>query len=118
MRDKFANRIVNREDGVSRIDLMMDFTCAVASLKSMCIMDDRPNMFAELSRIKISLDPDLAQRLMDLQVGVRRTRIDRTAFMCVIYGEDVSVRTPIKVQRAMACWEGAMSEMFVGEWSE
>ena len=118
MNDKFVNRIINREDGVSHINIMMDFTCAVASLKSMCIMDDRPNMFAELSRVKISLDPKYAQRLIDAQLGVRRLEIDETRFLCIIYGEDVSVATLIKVQRAMACWEEAMSEMFVGEWSE
>ena len=118
MGDKLANRIVNREDGVSHINIMMDFTYAVASLKSMCIMDDRPNMLAELSRVEMSMDPDEAQRILDAQVGVRRVEIDRTRFLCVIYGRDVSVPTLVRVQRAMACWEDAMSEMFVGEWSE
>lgn len=109
MGDRFADRIVNREDGVSHINIMMDFTYAVASLKSMCIMDDRPNMLAELSRVEMSMDPDEAQRILDARVGV---------FLCVIYGENVSVPTLVKVQRAMACWEDAMSETFVGEWSE
>lgn len=118
MGDRFANRIVNREDGVSHINISMDFFYAVASLKSMCIMDDRPNMLAELSRVEMSMDPDDAQRILDAQVGVRRVEIDRTRFMCVIYGENVSVPTLVKIQRAMACWEDAMSETFVGEWSE
>lgn len=118
MGDRFANRIVNREDGVSGINISMDFTYAVASLKSMCIMDDRPNMLAELSRVEMSMDPDEAQRILDAQVGVRRVEIDRARFLCVIYGENVSVLTLVKVQRAMACWEEAMSETFVGEWSE
>lgn len=118
MGDRIANRIVNREDGVSHINISMDFTYAIASLKSMCIMDDRPNMLAELSRVEMSMDPDDAQRILDAQVGVRRVEIDRTRFLCVIYGRDVSVPTLVKVQRAMACWEEAMSETFVGEWSE
>lgn len=118
MNGKFANRIVNREDGVSNINIMMDFTCAVASLKSMCIMDDRPSMLAELSRVKISLDPGYAQRLLDCQIGVRRVEIDKARFACIVYGTDVSVHTLCRVQKAMACWEEAMSEMFVGGWSE
>lgn len=118
MNDKFANRIVNREDGVSHINIMMDFTYAVTSLKSMCIMDDRPNMFSEISRVRMSMDPDEAQRILDAQTGVRRVEIDRTRFLCVIYGENVSVPTLVKIQRAMACWEDAISETFVGEWSE
>ena len=118
MKDKFANRIVNREDGVSHINIMMDFTYAVASLKSMCIMDDRPDMLAEISRVGMSMDPDEAQRILDAQVGMRRVEIDRTRFLCIVYGEGVSVRTLVKIQRAMACWEDAMSETFVGEWSE
>lgn len=115
MGDRLSNRIVNREDGVSGINVMMDFTYAIASLKSMCIMDDRPNMLAELSRVEMSMDPDDAQRILDAQVGVRRVEIDRARFLCVIYGENVSVPTLVKVQRAMACWEDAMSETFVGE---
>lgn len=118
MNDRFANRIINREDGVTNINIMMDFTCAIASLKSMCLMDDRPNLVAELSRIKISLDPKVAQRIMDMQAGVRRVLIDTSRFACVLYGEDVSVAMLRKVQRAMAFWDEAMSEMFVGEWSE
>lgn len=118
MGDKFANRIVNREDGVSHINIMMDFACAVASLKSMCIMDDRPGMLAELSDIEITLDPEFAQRMLDRQGGVRRMELDETRFMCMLYGENVSVHVLCRVQRAMACWEEAVSEMFVGEWSE
>lgn len=118
MKDKFANRILNREDGITHINIMMDFTCAIASLKSMCIMDDRPNKFAELSRIEISTDPDYAQRLLDMQIGVRRVVIDRSRFLCILHGEDVSVATLCKVQRSIQCWEEAMSEMFVDEFSE
>lgn len=118
MKDKFANRIINREDGIKHINIMMDFTNAIASLKSMCIMDDRPNKFAELSRIEISLDPDYAQRLLDMQIGVRRVIIDRSRFLCILHGEDVSIATLCKVQKSMKCWEEAMSEMFVDEFSE
>lgn len=118
MKDKFANRIINREDGIKHINIMMDFSCAVASLKSACIMDSRPDKFNELSKIEISLDPDYAQRLLDMQIGVRRVVIDRTRFLCVLYGEDVPVSMLCKVQKAMACWEEAMSEMFTDEMSE
>lgn len=118
MKDKFANRIVNREDGITHINIMMDFTCAIASLKTACIMDNRPDKLSELSKIEISLDPDYAQRLFDMQIGVRRVIIDRSRFMCVLYGENVSVATLCKVQQSMKCWEEAMSEMFVDEFSE
>lgn len=118
MKDKFANRIVNREDGITHINIMMDFTCAIASLKTACIMDNRPDKLSELSKIEISLDPDYAQRLFDMQIGVRRVIIDRSRFMCVLYGENVSVATLCKVQQSMTCWEEAMSEMFVDEFSE
>lgn len=118
MKDKFANRIINREDGIKHINIMMDFTCAIASLKSMCIMDDRPGKFAELSRIEISLDPDYAQRMLDMQIGVRRVVIDGSRFLCILHGENVSIATLCKVQQSMKCWEEAMSEMFVDEFSE
>lgn len=118
MKDKFANRIINREDGITHINIMMDFTCAIASLKSACIMDNRPDKFNELSKIEISLDPDYAQRLLDMQIGMRRVIIDRSRFLCILHGEDVSVSTLCKVQRSMKCWEEAMSEMFVDEFSE
>lgn len=91
MKDKFANRIINREDGITHINTMMDFTCAIASLKSACIMDSPSGKFNELSKIEISLDPDYAQRLLDMQIGVRRVVIDTSRFLCILHGEDVSV---------------------------
>ena len=74
--------------------------------------------FNELSKIEISLDPDYAQRLLDMQIGVRRVIIDTSRFLCILHGEDVTISTLCKVQRSMKCWEEAMSEMFVDEFSE
>ena len=59
-----------------------------------------------------------AERLLDMQIGVRRVVIDRSRFLCILHGEDVSVSTLCKVQKSMKCWEEAMSEMFVDEFSE